>query len=262
MKKLFAIFLAFTLILALAGCGKTDAPAEPEDAATPGTTAEPEATEDPSTPAQSAVDQDDTPEVTVETWYGLSLGLPVTLALSSDGTYTLSLAGEDRSGAWAEADGGIVLDGEETAPLYQVSDTLLWQGMGIFLTAEPPEAGAYAPAELVKDGVTAETFNGYWQSAYVDADGAILSAHELDDKTDVYIEAPRAALGGPLFGDVAVDMAFVDGALTWSEGGVSVKMELQSDGLLRMTLAAPDSGMTLYLLPTYVEGLSPEPTEG
>lgn len=246
MKKLLAIFLTVTLILALTACGKTETP-EPETSATPGATAEP-------TPEA-------TPAPTVEEWYGQSRGVELTLALSSDGTYTLAMGGETKSGAWAEADGGIALDGDESAPLYEVNGQLMWPGMGLYLSAEKPELGAYVPAEVLTDGVTAELFNGYWQSAFVDADGVILSAFELDDQTDVVIQAPRVALGGPLFGDVAVDMAFSDGALTWSEGGVSVRLQLQADGLMRMTLSAPDSDMVLYLLPVYVEGLSPEPAE-
>ena len=248
MKKLLAILLVFALILALAACGKTETPAEPGATATPGATAEP-------TP-------EPTPAPTTETWYGQSRGMDVTLALASDGTYSVALGDKQTTGAWEEKDGGIVLDGDENAPLYKVNDGLLWQSMGIFLSVEHPELSAYTPAEVLKDGVTAETFNGYWQSAFVDADGAILSAFEVNDQTDVYVEAPRAALGGPLFGDVTVDMSMKDGALSWSEGGVSVKLQLQADGLMRMTLTAPDNDMTLYLMSVYVEGISPAPAEG
>ena len=102
---------------------------------------------------------------------------------------------------------------------------------------------------------------GDWTSFYVLADGAVLPSAELGDKTDVYVEAPRAALGGPLFGDAVVDMAFSGGTLRFEADKLSVTLQLQADSLMRMTLKAPDSDMTLYLVPTYVEGLSPEPTE-
>mgnify|MGYP002626223300 CR=1 FL=1 len=250
MKRYLAIVLAFTLILALAACGKTEAPAD--DVILSGS----EGSED-----SSASPQNDREEVTVETWYGVSSGLELTLALSSDGTYTLNQGGESKSGTWELKDSLIALDGEEEGSLFKVNGLLAWPALGLYLSTEKPEYGAYVPADVIRDGVTAELFDGYWQSAYVDAAGAILSADDLGDKTDIFIEAPRAALGGPLFGDVTVDMSFADGALTWTAENVSVKLQLQSDGLLRMTLTAPDNDMTLYLLPVYVEGISPEPAE-
>ena len=272
MKKLLAIVLAFTLILALAACGKT------ETSTTPETTVTPEPTEAPETETTTA---EPASEPTVETWYGLSRGLELTLALSSDGSYTLttgpsvilsdsegsekdssaSLQNDMKVGTWDLKDGLIALDGEKEGSLFKVNGLLAWPALGLYLSTEKPEYGAYVPADVIMDGVTAELFNGYWQSLYVDADGTILSADDLGDKTDIFIEAPRAALGGPLFGDVTVDMTYADGALTWTAENVSVKLQLQSDGLLRMTLTAPDSNMTLYLLPVYVEGISPEPAE-
>ena len=209
------------------------------------------------------------------------------MALSSDGTYTLAQGGETKSGVWELKDGLIALDGEKEGSLIPLEDELYWLALELFLTSEEPEFDAYVPADVLSDGITAELFNGYWTSLYVDADGAILSAADLGDKTDVYVEVPaakaedadegadaaettaapaepvpRVALGGPLFGDVTVDMSFADGALTWTADKVSVKLQLQADGLLRMTLKAPDSDMTLYLTPTYVPGLSPELAEG
>ena len=244
MKKLLAMLLAFALILALAACGNTEAPAQTEaPAATAELTPEP------------------TPAPPVETWYGSSRGLELTLALSSDGTYTLAQGGKTKSGAWELKDGLIALDGEEEGSLIPLEDELYWLALELFLTSEEPEFDAYVPEDVLSDGVTAELFNGYWTSLYVETDGAILLADDLGDKTEVVIEAPRAALGGPLFGDVTVDMSFADGALTWTADKVSVKLQLQADGLLRMTLKAPDSDMTLYLTPTYVPGLSPELAE-
>ena len=252
MKRTLAILLAFALIFALAACGQTETPA-PETEAAPAATAE--------------LTPEPTPAPRVETWYGERRGVELTLALSSDGSYTLTLGKEAKSGTWSMKDGGIVLDGDEAAPLYRVDGKLMWQGLGLSLSAERSGVSAYAPAELLSEGVTAAAFGGYWKSAYVDVKGVILPAARLGDKTDLFVDAAdaasatvKAALGGPLFGDAVVNMRFEDGALRCAADAVSVELRIQADGLLRMTLSAPDGDMVLYLAPDYVEGLSPEST--
>lgn len=244
MRKTLSLLIAFTLILALAACGQTAAPDEPEATAAPAATTEP--VQEPT--------QEPTQEPAAENWYGQSRGMAVTLTLLSDGTYTMELAGETKVGTWQEEGGEITLDANGEASFLRLGDTLCWIGMGINLASEEPTYGVYVPAELLTD-VPAETFNGYWTSIYVDAEGNLLPASEVRDVTDIYIEAPRAALGGPLFGDVVVDMTFSDGTLSWAEGDVSVLFQLQEDGILRATLGAPGGDMVLYLAPTYAEAL-------
>ena len=109
-----------------------------------------------------------------------------------------------------------------------------------------PEINAYSPAELRTD-IVPEDFSGYWVCRYVQIMDVIFSAADLDDRTDAYIEAPRAALGGPLFGDVLVEMELTDNALTFTAEETSIVLALQEDGLLRMTLSAPDADLVLYL---------------
>ena len=243
MKKLFFIVLLLALLLALSACGNTEVPAE----STPAPSAEP-------TPKPTAAP-------TVETWRGLVRGMDLSLALSSDGAYTLCIAGSTQRGTWKARDAYICLDGEETISLTRIDELLYWQDAGFFFGQDEPETGAYVPADLLTGEVNAETFNGYWTCLYVSADGAILTAEDMGDTTDLYVEAPRAALGGPLFGDTSVEMRFSGGALRFEADGVSVAQQLQSDGLMRMSLKAPDSDMTLYMVSTYVEGLSPAAKE-
>ena len=69
------------------------------------------------------------------------------------------------------------------------------------------------------------------------------------------------ALVGPLTGETVLETAYADGALTWAADGVSIALALQQDGFLRLTLATDPETVTLYLLPYYVQGLSPEPAE-
>lgn len=248
MKKLLSILLALALALTLAACGQpTGAPAE-----TPAAPAEPELEAEPEA------------ELTSVTWYGTEQGIDMTLTLTSDGTYAMELGGEVKSGVWTEDGGEITLDDDGAPTFLDLGDSLYWLGMETYLTDEEDVFGVYRPADVLTEGVTASDYNGYWKSLYVETDGAIFAADELDDRTDVYIEAPRAALGGPLFGDVMVELTRADSALSWSEGDISVTLALQEDGLLRLTLADADGDMILYLMPVYVDALddTEAPAEG
>ena len=65
------------------------------------------------------------------------------------------------------------------------------------------------------------------------------------------------ALGGPLFGDVGVEMTFENGALSYTQDALTVTLALQSDGLLRLMVNNTSESLTLYLIGNYVEGISP-----
>lgn len=205
-------------------------------------------------------------EVTVETdqeklagdWFAQVRGMDLVLTLTVEGTYALQIGTEITQGTWTLTDGAVYLDGSETPSLYPVGEKLAWWAMGLFLTREQ-SVGAYVPAELLGEEVPADAFNGYWTCLFVDVGGTILPACELNEVTDVYVQAPRAALGGPLFGDVGVDMTFENGTMIFVESDVSVTLALQTDGLMRMTLVAPDTALILYLMPTYAQGASPVP---
>ena len=269
MKRLYVILFAFTIIFSLTACGTqtattsgSEAAPVPTEEAAPAPTAEPAqpsaAPEEEITPeAASASAAEQEAEPVTETWYGLSRGLPVTLSLVSDGSYTLSFAGEETSGTWTEEGGDIFLNGEEAASFLRLDDKIRMAD-GVFLYTGQSGTGSYTPAEVITEDVTAEAFNGYWTSLYVQADGAILYASDVNDVTDVYVEGTHAALGGPMFGDVLVDMTFKNGALIFAEGSISVKLELQADGLMRMTCTGTDGELVLYLISTYVEGVTDE----
>lgn len=190
-------------------------------------------------------------------WFAQVRGLDLILTLTDDGTYTVRFGAETNHGVWTMTDAGICLDGADAPTLYLTGERLTWTARGVFLMRDQLAGSAYSPAELLMEGVAAETFNGYWTCCFLDAGGAVLPACELYEATDVYVEASRAALGGPLFGDVAVDMVFEDGALAFVQDDVSVSLALQTDGLMRMTLAAPDAALTLYLMRTQAESASP-----
>ena len=178
-------------------------------------------------------------------WYASYEGLMLTLSLTDDGAYTLNIPGQSiRSGEWAIEDSALVLSGEKNGTLLPVAGILRWEAENLLFRREMPET--YQPAEIYANAVSGD-FDGYWKSHYVAVGDGTMLASALGEKTDVYVEGTRVALGGPLFGDVIVDMELKDGTLIYTSSGVSVTLALQEDGFMRLTMDA-DEDVTLYLL--------------
>ena len=228
MKKVFAILLAFSMLLV-----PVLSPAEGAEAAPKyGFTGE---------------------------WYGELQGLVLKLTLNEDGTYFAEVVPQpDQSaeGTWIFTDGFLYLDGSETPTINVLgNDVIKWISFDIFLRREAPET--YTPAEIMADA-QAEWMAGCWKAQYTEANGAMLLSEAAGDNTVIYIEGNHVVTTGKFFGDGVLEMTWADGALSCAAEGGSLTLQLQQDGFLRFTCAA-DQTVTLYLLPTYVEGLSPEP---
>ena len=185
-------------------------------------------------------------------WYAEYEGLLITLSFTEDGAWTLRFPGrETQSGSWALTDGRITLEGGAEETLLPAGDTLRWESAGLFLTRERPEV--YEPA-AIRAGIQAGDLDGYWTSRFVAVGEGTMRSSALGENTDVYIQGTRAALGGPLFGDVIMDTELKDGALTCSDEGVTVQLALQEDGFLRLTMTSGDAPVTLYLYPAPAGG--------
>ena len=183
-------------------------------------------------------------------WYADEAGLVITLALTEDG-FTLSVPGEQpKTGKWEAKDGVIVLGGEEENPLTPLGDVLLWDAMDLLFTREMPTV--YIPADVIADAKEG-SFDGFYKAQFVAVgEGTILAAAAEEDAY-VYIEGTNVALGGTRFGNVIKVFVAGPGALTLAEDGLDVKLELQEDGFLRMTL--PDA--VIYLMPAVIPGTKP-----
>ena len=191
-------------------------------------------------------------------WYAEIGGLPLQLTLTEDGTYTLSFPGlpeEPSKGAWELNDGFILLDGDDTAPFSWDGDRLTRRSLGLFFTREMP--ALYTPAEVLPDAAL-EQFAGAWRGAYAVLDGAALPASALGDDTILYIEENAVALTGNLFGEIIAEFVYDNGALSFASDGLSITLQLQQDGFLRMTLSAGDEELTLALGSYVPEGLMQE----
>ena len=228
MKKLLAILLSFALLLVPAlALGEEEAPAD-----------------------------------ITGLWFAEVEGMVVELTLNADGTYAVAIPaqpGESVTGAWAEKDGFLYFDGSDLPQINVLgTDVLKWIDYDAFLRREAPLI--YAPADPLSDAPV-ELFTGYWQAQYVAVNGAVLFADTLGSPTEALIDGTNVALIGPLTGETVLETAYADGALTWAADGVSIALALQQDGFLRLTLTTDPETVTLYLLPYYVQGLSPEPAE-
>lgn len=195
-------------------------------------------------------------------WYGELNGLVLKLTLNEDGAYAALIVTQPddvKAGTWAYEDGFIHLDGSLLPDINVLSDDVLkWTAFDIFLRREAPQT--YAPAELLP-GAALELYAGCWKAQYVGVNGAILPSDAIGNETVLYVEGSDLALTGGLFDETVLEAAYADGVLSWSGDGVALTLALQQDGFLRLTLATDPETVTLYLLPYYVQGLSPEPAE-
>ncbi len=264
MKKIFVLFVAAVLILSLMSCKRSNKePSETEETTTAQATTETETTTEEETPTETATEtetetEDETEKETrpeaayVGDWWALVKGMAYCLTLSEDGTYTAGfpmLYGDPETGTWTLEQGLIRLDDSETNELGIYEDRLKSYYLDVFFTRE--EVHDYVPGEVLSE-TDPGSFYGYWVSAYVDVDGIPVPAKDLGENTDIYIEDTKAALGGDYFGDAVADFEFRDNMLVQSFGEetpLTVKMQLQDDTLMRLTISPEGQDeIVLYLV--------------
>ena len=233
MKKLLAILLSLLLLTPALALAEEPAPAE---------SVETEAT-------------------LTGKWFAEVQGMIVRITLNEDGSYAVAvpaLPDEPITGTWAEKDGFLYFDGNELPEINVLgADVMKWIDYDAFLRREAP-LPMYVPAEPVAD-VPLEYYAGHWEALYVGVNGAMLFSDTLGSRTAALIDGTTVALIGPLTGETVLETAYENGALTWTAEGVGITFALQEDGFLRMTVQSDTDVITLYLLPQYVEGVSPAP---
>ncbi len=166
-------------------------------------------------------------------WYADLNGVAVTLTLAPDGTYTLeapALPELSRTGTWELLDGFVYMDGEENTILSYNGQTLTREDPDLRFSREPVKT--YTPAELYAE-IPLPEFGGAWQTSYVIRNGCALLTY---DDMLIYIEETRALLKGGPFGYRIVDLTFENGALAFADDEIAVRLEMQQDGFLRLTV--------------------------
>lgn len=254
MKKLLAVLLVLTLLLALAACGEeTPAPAREDapDAADPAPAPEAAPEEKPGEGAPAAllepveVPMLEEPLLSAEArvpgdWYALHQGAILLLHIAEDGAYTLSFPGadlEESRGTWTVESNQLFLDGGETEPLLVLDESLLWESAGMVFTREMPQT--YVPSGEFYD-LQPGDLDGLWKCRFLGVGSLTVTAEAMSDDTLLYIEGENVALAGSFFGNVPLAFAFEDGAMVASLGegdaAVTLTLRLQQDGVLRLTL--------------------------
>ena len=168
-------------------------------------------------------------------WYADLGGVTAELTLNADGSYHLAVPlEEEKTGTWKLDDGFVYFDGANTPGLatWDESTMILGDFAGAF-TREKPRF--YTTADVITDAPVS-LFAGLWRSAYTVQDGAALPAGYSDDNTLIYIEETRALLKGGPFGYRIVDLTLENGALVFSDDEISVRLEMQQDAFLRLTV--------------------------
>ncbi|MBR2778661.1 MAG: hypothetical protein IKD85_00570, partial [Firmicutes bacterium] len=235
MKRFAILVLAAAFALTLAACGETEenkagSSAETSAASSAKPTAEPSAAPENNTAGSEEfqepailegetvpLENDPYIEYLSGDWYGELQDVVISLKLNADGSYTLTaphLAENTIEGSWTYEGGEILLDGG-TDEISVIEDSLFWGELSVTLSREVPET--YVPGDVAADTEPAD-FNGYWVSLYADLDGYIVPSFRAGDETDIYVEAPMAALGGPMFGDIVREFSFAEGALVYEAG--------------------------------------------
>lgn len=211
-------------------------------------TAEPEATRppEPEDPEPEPYPEEDVPlsERVPGEWFADAAGLTIPLTLNADGSYTFSLPGEaPKTGEWEIADGLLLLDGDADDALTPVNGVLLWESAGLLFTREAPQG--YVPAEVNADAKEG-AFDGWWKTQFIGVGEGTILAQTTGENTELYIEGSKLALYGARFESMILDGVIADGALTFQAGDATVKLELLTDGFLRLTLDG-DEPTVLYL---------------
>ena len=271
MKKCFVLFLVSVMIFSLISCKK--APPEESTETTAETTAETKgsyeaSSEDTEPEPSETVTEKETdeepampemePEAPLEEaylgdWYALVKGMSFLLTFSDDGSYAAgfpALYGDPEVGSWKLESGSIVLNENEEDRILILDEGLLRsERLDADFTREKVED--YTPDELITDTETGD-FSGYWTSAFVQTADGVVPAENVGEYTDIYIEGTTAALGGDLFRDVIHEFSHEGNALilslTDAEKTFTVKLELQIDGFMRMTVSSGGSEeLVVYL---------------
>ena len=173
-------------------------------------------------------------ERSIGDWYADVAGMTVTLTLSEDGTYALSVAGgEAMTGKWEEKNGVLVMDGDEENPLLPTGGVIRMDSLNLFFTRELPEVfQPGAPIADVKEG----SFDGYWKSCYTAVGEGTIRSEAIGEDTEIYIEGMKLATNGSLLPLAQYDCTIENGVLTFASEQGQVTLQLLEGGFLRLSL--------------------------
>ena len=226
MKKLLATLLALTMLVSAVVCG---AVAEAADI--------------------------------VGEWYGSVFGMSMTLTLHEDGTYTMSMIGEEAEpGTWSFDGMTLTLDegseGESAFAYDGESLSASMEGMDFVFTREPIATFEPAPA---RTDAALEEFSGSWNATTIGIMGMYLSPDVIGAGISLDIDGTTVVMtiiqedSEPEA--VTVEATFADGVLTVAdptsteESSTFWTLSLLEDSTMSMFTQMEGIEMTYYLSP-------------
>ena len=202
----------------------------------------------------------ETADITGE-WYGSVFGLSMTMTLTEDGTYTMSMAGEEAEpGTWSFDGTTLTLDegseGESAFAYDGESLSASMEGMDFVFTREPIATFEPAPA---RTDAALEEFSGSWNATTIGIMGMYLSPDVIGAGISLDIDGTTVVMtiiqedSEPEA--VTVEATFADGVLTVAdptsteESSTFWTLSLLEDGTMSMFTQMEGIEMTYYLSP-------------
>ena len=207
-------------------------------------------------------------------WYGSLYGMPAQLTLNEDGSYVMSLAGNEIPGNYELKDGIVYMDDDNPDNGFVFDGTsLVNEIQGVTLTREQGNVAEIELAEVNPDAAV-EDFEGDWVCKYMSMKGMTLDITQIPLESlgatqipSLKVEGSAVTLTGmdSLAGSDPLEMDFADGALTFDLGakvgmpdlGMAINVLMLQDGMVDFNVNMGDEIVDLYFAPADAEAEAP-----
>jgi len=207
-------------------------------------------------------------------WYGSLYGMAAQLTLNEDGSYVMSLAGNEIPGNYELKDGIVYMDDDNPDNGFVFDGTsLVNETQGVTLTRDQADVPEIELAEVNPDAAV-EDFEGDWVCKYMSMKGMTLDITQIPLESlgatqipSLKVEGSAVTLTGmdSLAGADPLEMTFADGALIFDLGakvgmpdlGMSINVLMLQDGMVDFNVNMGDEIVDLYFAPADAEAEAP-----
>ena len=207
-------------------------------------------------------------------WYGSLYGMAAQLTLNEDGSYVMSLAGNEIPGNYELKDGIVYMDDDNPDNGFVFDGTsLVNEIQGVTLTREQGNVAEIELAEVNPDAAV-EDFEGDWVCKYMSMKGMTLDITQIPLESlgatqipSLKVEGSAVTLTGmdSLAGADPLEMTFADGALTFDLGakvgmpdlGMAISVLMLQDGMVDFNVNMGDEIGDLYFAAADAEAAAP-----
>ena len=207
-------------------------------------------------------------------WYGSLYGMAAQLTLNEDGSYVMSLAGNEIPGNYELKDGIVYMDDDNPDNGFVFDGTsLVNETQGVTLTRDQADVPEIELAEVNPDAAV-EDFAGEWICKYMSMKGMTLDITQIPLESlgatqipSLKVEGSAVTLTGmdSLAGADPLEMTFADGALTFDLGakvgmpdlGMAISVLMLQDGMVDFNVNMGDEIVDLYFAPADAEAEAP-----